>query len=87
MMGGAIAVWDVGCTIFGDMGVRSLLGCGRAIAFWRCGRAIIFGVCNLFWEYWEGDRFLGSWRDAIAVWDDGSAIAQIAHKNFCGYNY
>ena len=34
--------WDVGGAIaFGDVGVRSLLGCGRAIAVW--GYAI---ACN-----------------------------------------
>jgi len=57
--GGAIAVWDVGCTIFGDMGVRSLLGCGDAIAF---------GICegDRFWDDGERSPFLGC-GGAIAV--------------------
>jgi len=49
------------------MGVRSLLGCGDAIAFWGCGGAIVFGmwVCDRFWD-------VGS---AIAVLGCGDAIA------------
>jgi hypothetical protein len=59
-VGGAITVWGVG--------VRSLLGCGSAIAFgdvavrsqfWECGSAIAFGDVGsaIAFGMWECDRF------------------------------
>ena len=55
-------------SLFGMLGVRSLLGCGSAIAIWGVGMRSLLGC-------WECDRFLGMWG-AIAVWGcGGCAIA------------
>jgi len=65
-VGGAITVWGVG--------VRSLLGCGSAIAFgdvavrsqfWECGSAIAFGD-------------VGS---AIAFWGCGKCDSEALRRN------